>query len=475
MKLFDGTYDSVGNSETNLVLKTKGKIKIQYGNKFIDLIKDGKINASSNIIHQVDSLEDIGTNSGIYVTSDGQVIIKINQQSIQLAESVGTTYVSFQQEQNTTPEQRYISQKNIGFISSTIDDIKITSGIVYVEDSKKLYLVSNNSISEYTVDIPNPYNQKFIITKQTSDKGALVIKGNTSNDSIQFDSCDLYSDNSSFYIDSSGTIFFKISDQTIVQVDSTGIKSDRFCSTTVNSQYGFDLYVENGQSTLRVDNIIASNLNTSEFVYPEYWYNNANIIQEYSIEDNYISLTLKYQLEYTEGDVLQVVMPDNTIVFTVVSVNKDSIIVTSNNYINQNLIGKTLFRTSGTTLKRSGDSLDVISDNTIVSRIGNLKTLSTSDSFQKYGMYSDYGIFKQIKYRENYQLELNNNSSDLASTEWVHKLLPYGSIIMFNGTSSIPEGWQLCDGTNNTPDLTEYFISDSTSEAYLTVLIMKTI
>jgi hypothetical protein len=46
---------------------------------------------------------------------------------------------------------------------------------------------------------------------------------------------------------------------------------------------------------------------------------------------------------------------------------------------------------------------------------------------------------------------------------------------MFNGTSSIPEGWQLCDGTNNTPDLTEYFISDSTSEAYLTVLIMKTI
>jgi hypothetical protein len=51
MKLFDGTYDSVGNSETNLVLKTKGKIKIQYGNKFIDLIKDGKINASSNIIH----------------------------------------------------------------------------------------------------------------------------------------------------------------------------------------------------------------------------------------------------------------------------------------------------------------------------------------------------------------------------------------------------------------------------------------
>lgn len=81
----------------------------------------------------------------------------------------------------------------------------------------------------------------------------------------------------------------------------------------------------------------------------------------------------------------------------------------------------------------------------------------------------------KIQYGNKFIDLIKDGKINASSTEWVHKLLPYGSIIMFNGTSSIPEGWQLCDGTNNTPDLTEYFISDSTSEVYLAVLIMKTI
>lgn len=37
--------------------------------------------------------------------------------------------------------------------------------------------------------------------------------------------------------------------------------------------------------------------------------------------------------------------------------------------------------------------------------------------------------------------------------------LPAGSIIIWSGTiASIPEGWQLCDGTNATPDLRDKFI-----------------
>lgn len=61
-----------------------------------------------------------------------------------------------------------------------------------------------------------------------------------------------------------------------------------------------------------------------------------------------------------------------------------------------------------------------------------------------------------------------NNSTDLASTNFVHKVLPYGSIIMWYGAkSTVPSGWAVCDGTNSTPDLTNVFLvgagADSTS------------
>lgn len=37
--------------------------------------------------------------------------------------------------------------------------------------------------------------------------------------------------------------------------------------------------------------------------------------------------------------------------------------------------------------------------------------------------------------------------------------VPYGVILMWNGTAAtIPTGWQVCDGTNGTPDLRGKFI-----------------
>lgn len=47
--LFGRAYDSVGSSDSDLIIKTRGQVKIQWGNKFIDLIKNGKINCNSDI------------------------------------------------------------------------------------------------------------------------------------------------------------------------------------------------------------------------------------------------------------------------------------------------------------------------------------------------------------------------------------------------------------------------------------------
>ena len=45
-KFFGRTYETVGNVSGDLLLKTRGGIKVQIGSSFIDLVKNGKINAS---------------------------------------------------------------------------------------------------------------------------------------------------------------------------------------------------------------------------------------------------------------------------------------------------------------------------------------------------------------------------------------------------------------------------------------------
>ena len=42
------TYDSIGSSSSNLLLKCNGTARIQWGGKLIDLIKNGKLAVDTN-------------------------------------------------------------------------------------------------------------------------------------------------------------------------------------------------------------------------------------------------------------------------------------------------------------------------------------------------------------------------------------------------------------------------------------------
>ena len=47
-------------------------------------------------------------------------------------------------------------------------------------------------------------------------------------------------------------------------------------------------------------------------------------------------------------------------------------------------------------------------------------------------------------------------------------LVPIGGIIMYNGSfAAIPTNWQLCDGTNGTPDMTDKFVYGTNTEGQL--------
>jgi hypothetical protein len=55
-------------------------------------------------------------------------------------------------------------------------------------------------------------------------------------------------------------------------------------------------------------------------------------------------------------------------------------------------------------------------------------------------------------------------NTQLATTEFVHGVIPTGIIMLWSGSSSaIPYGWALCNGTNGTPDLRNRFVVGATS------------
>lgn len=149
LNMFGRSYNQVGNSNSDFLINTKGQIKIKFGNKFIDLIKDGKINVDNKFIFKEKS---IGSKDGIYII-DGNVILVSDKNQIELASSNDTSYVSFLKEQETTSEQKQIALYNLGFIYPTINSVNdsaIKNGIVYIEDEQKLYVVENGILKQYS-------------------------------------------------------------------------------------------------------------------------------------------------------------------------------------------------------------------------------------------------------------------------------------------------------------------------------------
>lgn len=61
-------------------------------------------------------------------------------------------------------------------------------------------------------------------------------------------------------------------------------------------------------------------------------------------------------------------------------------------------------------------------------------------------------------------MPVSTSNTAVATTAYVNSVLPYGSIIMWYGSvATVPTGWQLCNGSNGTPDLRDRFVVGSGS------------
>ena len=232
--LFGKTYNTIGSTDSNFIIKTKGDLKIQWGNKFIDVIKNGKIvSENSEILFLVESPNEIQKN-GVYIVTaeeNNELWVCIDGVKVQINNTTGENiYVSFMMEQKTTSDQQHQALTNIGFYYETLQkakSAKINSGIIYVEEDNKLYIAKNGNLIQYILSA----SQEETITE------------NNTREPLYIEGYSLYADGTE-YIQCSGEII-KLLQPVIVY---NGIQSNN-----ANPEFGFRLFINQDKAILDVD------------------------------------------------------------------------------------------------------------------------------------------------------------------------------------------------------------------------------
>lgn len=286
-QLFGKNYQEAGSSSSPLLLRSNGEIKLQWGNKFIDLVKNGKINSEAkDCIFTVDTSDEIKVNGIYLVTEDSSIWINVEGTKAKLSDN-DTTYVSFLTEQKTTPEQKQQALTNLGLIYENIDALNkanLITGLAYVVEANKLYLIQNKVVSEYQVASALPTSGKFDDLTISN----LTIKNNTIN-------------SNQLILTINNIPYLQLNDNVLCSVP---FLVDKLQSINYNyNKSGFALYQDNGKSILDIDSInwrnIDSELPKNQKTYSTYTIlGSFNIVTEVTDESSETESLYKLQLKY---------------------------------------------------------------------------------------------------------------------------------------------------------------------------------
>ena len=469
-KFFGRTYETVGNVSGDLLLKTRGGVKVQIGSSFIDLVKNGKINIDIDIIKEASSKDNIIDN-GLYIVKD-VLYVKYQDIVLPLSNSTIENQVSYLPQLNITQEQQIQAQKNIGIYYDTLEEAQqnISDGYVYIK-GKGLYIIQ----SSIPIQITN--NNQFSSLNIGLDQ---YTEGITN-----------YSKNHDFKINN--TKLLKLSENSI------SCEKPLYISKLQDINNSFYITSSGGKSTLRINNIVtdtisASSTNNLDNLQYHYNYNNIiidiidnsvginNIDNSINSESLYYTLYLKYSINnYQVGDYLYFSIYDENssqnveYLTTIVELSETSVKVQCDKdtptlthqpicyykYKDPTIYGFT------TNYKKF-----IYSNNTYSVIIGDISDKYNNDSLTN-GFYSDCAVTKnQIlispildnpnlvntvfkksdnfpKLEEGWELPNEDNSQKLATTKWVNSTkytLPIatsnilGGVIVGNGLSITSTG-----------------------------------
>lgn len=389
-QLFGKNYQEAGKSSSPLLLRSNGEIKLQWGNKFIDLIKNGKIaSESKEFIQTIDSSDNIQDNGVYLVTSDNSIWINVEGTKVQVSENENS-YVSFLAKQELTAEQKDVALTNIGFYYDTLDQInesQIQAGIVYVKDTNKLYLINDGVTTEYQVVSSLPDAGEF---KELTVGDISISKDNISATSLTLE----------------------INKQTYVQLQNSNIICDATIitnaikSTNYSQDSGYAIYEKNSAFVLDIDSINWRNIekelpkNTKDYI-------------KYTILGDYNIVTSVSDESITEDDVKKYIYSLQLKYPNTIPSDATHILAELNTSYNVYLLVQIDNQFSIDKPFPSGCTLRVIYDNGLIedfsSKDDNTYT-TTSTIFKAY-----FIINGKINY--NYVININESKQNIQPTE----------------------------------------------------------
>ena len=247
-------YETVGSSNSNLLLKCNGTARIQWGNKLIDLIRNGKIvsDSSSEKIFVINDESEIRCD-GIYILNTNESLhlwICKNGKKYNLTET--DLYISATNKQDITGEQQQQALENLGLYYYSLEEAKnsgIMNGVVYIINEKTFYTIKEGLFEEFEAKIKN-----VTVELNNTELGEHI----SSNVRI------VLSINDSDYL--------VLSDQRITANYSIHVKdSAQLGSEGADDIHGYRLYMYGGKSYLDVDNInVRSGLPYANYVETTY-------------------------------------------------------------------------------------------------------------------------------------------------------------------------------------------------------------
>ena len=239
-------YETVGSSTSNLLLKCNGTARIQWGNKLIDLIKNGKLaSGDSSVQVSIVSEESEIKTDGIYILDKEKPQLLINKKGKNYNLTGTDLYISTNK-QDITGEQKFQVLQNIGMYYNTLDDVNnsgIQNGIVYVIEDNKLYTIQNGTISEFEATI------QTVTVENEQQEGELI------NSSVKI------------ILNVADLDYLILENQKITITQPVHIqKHAQFGSEEADETTGYRLYYDGSEYCLDIDKINVRNPSNNSFV-----------------------------------------------------------------------------------------------------------------------------------------------------------------------------------------------------------------